>query len=95
MANDYPNSGALWPNKTRNSDKQPNVQGDIKMERGLLKKLMADTDDELIVIALSGWTREYQDSKFISLKASEPYKKDSAPKKKQQKIEEDDSDLPF
>jgi hypothetical protein len=94
---DYPNSGALWPNKRRDSDKHPNVQGNIKVERSLLKAMMAETDDELIEVALSGWTREYQGDKFISLKASKPYKKGE--KKEEQKQAslpvDDDQDIPF
>jgi hypothetical protein len=89
---EYPNSGALWPNKKRDSDKHPNVQGSIKVERSLLKEIMADTDDELIEVALSGWTREYQDGKFISLKASKPYKKGE---QKQKPSVNDDDDIPF
>jgi hypothetical protein len=95
MANDYPNSGALWPNENRNSDKHPNVRGDIKIERGLLKQLMADTDDELITIALSGWTRAYQDKKFISLKADKPFKKNNAPQRQAEPADDDDDEIPF
>lgn len=94
---DYPNSGALWPNKRRDSDKHPNVQGNIKVERSLLKAMLADTDAELIEVALSGWTREYQGDKFISLKASKPYKKGEKQEEKKQKPlpVDDDEDIPF
>ena len=89
---EYSNSGALWPNKKRDSDKHPNVQGSIKVERGLLKEMMSSTDEELIEIALSGWTREHQGTKFISLKAGKPFKKGE---KKQKPSVNDDQDIPF
>ena len=87
---DYPNSGALWPNKMRTSDSQPNVRGDIKLERSFLKELLNDTDEELIVVSLSGWTKEYKDGKYISLKASKPFVKNE-PKPPV----DDDQDIPF
>jgi hypothetical protein len=87
---DYPNSGALWPNKMRTSDSQPNVRGDIKLERSFLKELLNDTDEELIVVSLSGWTKEYKDGKYISLKASKPFVKNE-PKPPVN----DDEDIPF
>jgi len=85
---DYPNSGSLWPAKTRTSEKSPNVVGSIKVERALLKELLAASDEPLIEISLSAWTKEWQGKKYLSLKASGPYKKrDAAP--------QDDSDVPF
>jgi hypothetical protein len=53
--------------------------------------LLNETDNELIVIALSGWTKEYKDGKFISLKASKPFvKTDSKPT-----LKIDEEDIPF
>lgn len=94
---DYPNSGALWPNRKRTADKQPNVQGSIKLERGLLKELMSNTDSEIIEVALSGWTREYNGDKFISLKASKPFVKgeQSKPAPQKQQDENNDDEIPF
>jgi hypothetical protein len=89
---DYPNSGALWPNKKKLTDKHPNVQGSVKLERGFLKELMSNTDNEIIEVALSGWTREYDGGKFISLKATKPFVKGEQSKPKPQ---EDDDEIPF
>jgi hypothetical protein len=80
----------LWPNKRKENEKHPNVTGNIKIERGLLKELMAESDEELIAISLSGWTKEYEGEKFISLKASKPFKK-TAFKPKQ----DNEDDIPF
>lgn len=90
---EYPNSGSLWPNKKRDTEKHPNITGSIKVERGLLKELMAESDSELIEISLSGWTREHNESKFISLKASKPFKKKSFAPKKQD--DDDNESIPF
>lgn len=86
---EYPNSGALFPNKNKTSDAQPNVRGNVKIERGLLKELMAESDGELIEIEISGWKKEFKGGKFLSLKVAKPYKRDAAPKK------QDDDEIPF
>ena len=91
---DYPNSGALWPNKKKLTDKHPNFQGNIKLERGFLKELMNNTDSEIIEVALSGWTREYNGDKFISLKADKPFVKGEQSKPKPQESD-DGEDFPF
>jgi len=88
---DYPNSGALWPNQKRETEKHPNSTGSIKIERGLLKEMMASQDNELIEILLSGWTKEWQGKKYVSLKASKPYKKGE----QQSKPPVDEDDIPF
>lgn len=89
---EYPNSGALFPNKFKKSDAHPNVRGTIKIERSLLKELMSEADGELIEVELSGWTKEGRDGKFLSLKVGKPYRKDAAPKRQ----DDDDSDpIPF
>jgi len=88
---EYPNSGALFPNKNKTSDAHPNVRGNVKIERGLLKELMAESDGELIEIEISGWTKEFKGGKFLSLKVAKPYKRDAAPKKQA----DDSEDIPF
>jgi hypothetical protein len=89
---DYPNTGALWPNQTRTADNQPSIRGDIKLERGFIKELLNETDEELIVISLAGWTREFKNGKFISLKASKPFVKTNS-KPVSENIADDD--IPF
>lgn len=88
---EYPNSGALFPNKNKTSDAQPNARGNIKVERGLLKELMSESDGELIELEVSAWTKEFKDGKFLSLKVAKPYKKAAAPRQQ----EDDSEDIPF
>ena len=59
------------------------------MEVGLLEELISNSKDGVVEISLSGWTKEWQDKKYLSLKASGPYKKD------EQRTRDDDSDVPF
>ena len=88
---EYPNSGALFPNKNKKSDAHPNVRGTVKVERSLLKELMSESDNELIEIEISGWTKEFKGGKFLSLKVAKPFKP-SAPRKQQN---DDDEEIPF
>lgn len=96
MATTYPNSGALWPNEKRETESHPNVRGDIKVTRALLKELMANSSDELVTIALSGWTRTYNGNKFISLKADKPYvPRNQGQKSAPAQQQDDDDEIPF
>jgi hypothetical protein len=67
------------------------VRGNVKIERSLLKELMLESDNELIEIEISGWTKEFKGGKFLSLKVAKPYKRDAAPKKQA----DDSEDIPF
>ena len=87
---EYPNSGALFPNKNKKSDAHPNVRGNVKIERSLLKELMSESGSELIEIEISGWTKEFKGGKFLSLKVAKPYKKEGYKTK-----QVDDSEIPF
>jgi hypothetical protein len=88
---EYPNSGALFPNKNKKSDAHPNVRGNVKIERSLLKELMSESDNELIEIEISGWTKTFKDGKFLSLKVAKPFKKEGYKPKQ----DDDDESMPF
>ena len=74
-----PNTGTLWPNDKRTSDNQPNVRGDIFVDKELLKKLLNESEAGMVQLSLSGWTKELGGKKALSLKVSEPYKKVAVP----------------
>lgn len=88
---DYPNTGSLWPLKERTSDKSPNVRGSIKLEVDFIKHLLENADG-FVEMEVAGWTKEWKDTKFLTLKVSEPYKK-KAPNTSSKS--DDDSDVPF
>lgn len=89
-----PNTGILWPNDYKTADNQPDKRGDLFLDRGLLKRLMNDSDTDLIKITVSGWSKALNGKDCISLQATEPYVKPS-PKVAPKVVDEDDSDLPF
>lgn len=95
----FPNSGGLFPAKTRVHPKSPDMNGEILIERSLLRQLMDEQDGEDVKIRLSAWNRSSGYGDFISL-AVNTYKApvDAAP---QQHVAENtdkpvsDSDIPF
>jgi len=88
----YPNTGALWPNKYKKTDKHPDLRGAISIERAILKELLSSGEDE-IKINLSGWKRETRNGdEFLSL-AFDAYKKEEETKAKPKPAE--DEDMPF
>jgi hypothetical protein len=98
---EYTNTGALFTNSYKKSEKQPDFKGNITLERSLLKQLLSESNDENIKINLSGWNRQGRNGDFVSL-AYDAYKKpeESAPSKYREAppkpaIIEDMGDLPF
>jgi hypothetical protein len=96
----YTNTGALFPNQYK-KDKQPDMKGDITLERSLLRQLLSETDEDNIKIKLSAWKREGRSGEFLSL-AYDAYRKPDeakpAPKpapKKPSAFDDMDDDIPF
>lgn len=73
-----PNTGTLWPNDKRTSDNQPNVRGDIFVDKELLQKLLKEAENGMVQLSIAGWTKELGGKKALSLIVSEPYKKPKA-----------------
>jgi hypothetical protein len=97
MVNKYPNSGLLNTNSYKNSEKQPDFKGSIKMNRTVLKQLMMETTEEDIEIKLSAWNMQGSRGPFMRL-AWDSYKKPDQPKPQlpTTAVEpEDTEDLPF
>ena len=93
---DYPNTGSLWPNKFKKTDSQPSVKGSIKIEAALLQELIKESNGGLVEIEIAAWTKVWENAegnavKYLTLKASKPFKKES-PKQSRQ---DDDDDVPF
>lgn len=67
---DYPNTGLLLTNTRKTADKQPDMFGDIKLERDFLMELIDKSDDEVIVIKLGAWLKKDKNgNRMVSLKA--------------------------
>lgn len=88
---EYPNAGSLWSNKFKKTETDPHSRGTIKVERSLLKELMAESDDPLIEIQLSGWTKDYEGTKYIKIKVSKVFKKEGYKPKQN----DDEESIPF
>lgn len=98
MATKYPNSGKLSANRYKDTEKKPDVVGELVMTRQALKGLLDETDEDDITIKLSGWNMDGQYGAWTRL-AWNNYKKPEggyAPKPQQQALPaDDDQDLPF
>lgn len=101
--NKYPNSGKLSANRYKDTDKKPDVVGEIVMTRSTLKGLLEEHDGDDIVIKLSGWNMEGQYGPWTRLSWNNYKPKEQtngnvskpAAAAPQQSIPEDDSDVPF
>jgi hypothetical protein len=88
----YANTGRLSPNQYKKSDKQPDHKGSITLERSLVKQLLEESEDE-VVIKISGWNRSGQYGDFISLAYDSYKKQEETPKPKAPPPAEED--IPF
>jgi len=95
MENKYPNSGLLNTNSYKNSEKQPDFKGSIKMSRSVLKQLMMEATGEDIEIKLSAWNMNGARGPFMRL-AWDSYKKPEQAKPAPPPVmDTPDEDLPF
>lgn len=86
-----PNSGALFAADKKN-DSWPDRRGDLYLSRELIQSLLAQPDP-LVKLSLSGWLKEANGKKFLSLSASEPYVKKDVPRPPEP--EDENQDVPF
>ena len=75
----YSNTGRLSPNQYKKNDKQPDHKGSITLERALVKQLLEESEDE-VVIKIAGWNRSGQYGDFISLSYDSFKKQEEKPK---------------
>lgn len=96
MASQYPNTGALFRNDRDSNPKAPAWRGDIEMDAGLLRGLVAlAKEGKAIKLQLAGWEKETKaGSTFISVKAELPREKKPEPKPAPA-ASYDDDEIPF
>lgn len=85
-----PNTGALFVAEKKNEN-YPDRRGDLYLSRELIEALLKQPDP-LVKVALSGWLKEANGKKFLSLSAGEPYSKKEIPKVE---AEDENQDIPF
>lgn len=99
-----PNTGTLWENDYKKADSHPDFKGDMFFDRAFLKKMLNESSDELVKIAIAAWGGETNGRTRFSLGMSAPYVKpeekseDSRPSRiarRQEPQDDDDSDVPF
>lgn len=75
MEKKYLDSGALFANDRKQSDKAPDWKGDVELSVDLLKKLAVEVKaGNPAKLSIAGWNRAAKNGKtFISLKFSIPY----------------------
>jgi|LakMenEpi03Aug12_release.lakeMendotaPanAssembly.Ray.scaffolds.fasta_scaffold3677912_1 hypothetical protein len=75
-----PNKGNLWLNKYKKTDTHPALRGSVFVDKVLLEDLINKSRGQLVEIALAGWNEKTNaGDPYISLQASEPYKKEEQP----------------
>ena len=76
-----PNSGAMFINE-KQTGSQPNLRGSVHVDKTLLENLINQSKGQLVEIALAGWNKKSAAGKpYISIAASEPYKKEQQEEK--------------
>jgi hypothetical protein len=73
-----PNRGAIFINKNKKSDNQPDMRGDVHVDRNLLIDLLTKHKDKpLIGLSISCWKQVGKTSgeQYLSAAVSEPYEK--------------------
>ena len=69
-----PNTGALFPNQEKKTDKYPDMRGDVHLDKTFLIGLMDKANGPTVKVSLGAWKKESKEGmKFLSLAASEPY----------------------
>lgn len=92
----FPNSGRLNYSRQKINQSSPDLYGEIAIERGLLRQLLEETDEDNIVIRLSGWEKNGNYGPWFSIKVNTWKKTEpplTAPPAPSPVV--DDSDLPF
>lgn len=96
-----PNTGTLFHNTSKQSEKHPDRRGQIHLSREFLEKMM-EQEGELVVMDISAWENtSAKGVEYLSLGIQAPYVKQAKPEPKpepkpqEQPSLDDDSDIPF
>jgi len=92
-----PNTGTLFQNNSKQSDKHPDRRGQIHLSREFLEKML-EQDGELVVMDISAWENtSAKGVEYLGLSIQAPYVKPnkSEPKPQPQEQPALDDDFPF
>ena len=87
-----PNQGNLWINKYKKAESHPALRGSVFVDKVLLEDLINKTKGGLVEVALAGWNKQTNSGDpYLSVQASEPYKKED----QQQSASQDEEKQPW
>lgn len=86
-----PNTGSLFVAEKK-SENFPDRQGSIYLSRDLIKVLL-EQPDTLVKLSVSGWLKESNGKKYLSLSVGEPFIKKDVPRPPEP--EDENQDVPF
>lgn len=94
-----PNTGTLFHNTGKQSDKHPDRRGQIHLSREFLEKML-EQDSELVVMDISAWENtSAKGVEYLGLSIQAPYikpnKSEPKPEPKPQEQPPLDDDFPF
>jgi uncharacterized protein (DUF736 family) len=97
-----PNTGSLFANTSKQSDKHPDRRGQIHLSREFLEKMMQQTGD-LVVMDISAWENvSASGMEYLGLSIQAPYVKQAKPEpepkpkpRPEPELLDDDSEIPF
>lgn len=94
-----PNSGTLWPNQKKTAQNQPDMRGDVYLDRLLLQDLVDSCEGEFIHLSVAGWEKIIAGKNCVSLSFQRPYNKEQTYNKEERAIaprqSKPDEDIPF
>jgi uncharacterized protein (DUF736 family) len=90
---EYKNSGVLFSQNVKKSEKAPDYTGDITLTLSDFEQ----QPDGTIKVRLAGWKRSSANGKtFLSLRGEQPRaKQDERPQSSSSAVEDIDNDIPF
>ena len=93
----FPNRGRLNYSKQKINQSSPDLYGEIAIERALLRQLLEETDEDNIIIRLSGWQKDGNYGPWFSIQVNTWKKSETMqlPKAEPKPPVVDDGDLPF
>jgi hypothetical protein len=84
-----PNSGTLFPNKSKPKPASPDYSGTLLIDLSAMK-----VEGNLVTVRLAGWKKQGNKGTFLSIAASAPMDRQQE-ESKPQSMEDIDDDVPF
>jgi hypothetical protein len=91
----FPNSGRLNYSKQKINQSSPDLYGEIAIDRTLLRQMLSETDEDNIVIRLSGWEKNGNYGPWFSIKVNTWKKTEPTLAPQPAPAADDSDDVPF